>query len=377
MNIANSYVPILRLRTAEINALGKLFPHDRENMTPLIEFIMPAPSTDKNDRSKIIKTPKDKFLANLPDIPSELLKSWGKNPIFVDVHMLDAELRAPSLKKILELSSELDIFSIPVTYIIPVTSTQADADTRAVAIEYAKTSGRGLCIRIDRSHLSDKNISSHITEFVTKGGLDISNVDLLIDLRTIEPNTDAETIANQLAQLPDLGEWRSFIVAGGVFPKDLTAFAPGAAYSLKRLDWKLWNDIQKTNLSRKPTFSDYTIQHPVYEYVQALGSASIRYTADDEWWIFRGTKPGSVNKITNEKGPGREQYIDHARTLVKRNFYKKETHCFGDAEINRIAAENNKNPGNPGKWLEIGINHHLTLVVRQLASLAENTAAHS
>jgi hypothetical protein len=377
MNIANSYVPILRLRTAEINALGKLFPRDRENMTPLIEFIMPAPSTDKNDRSKIIKTPKDKFLANLPDIPSELLKSWGKSPIFVDVHLLEADLRAPSLEKILASSSELDLFSIPVTYIIPVTSTKADADTRAVAVRYAKASGRGLCIRIDRSHLEDKDISLHIMEFLTKSGLDITQTDLLIDLRTIESNTSAEAMANQLAKLPNLDKWRSFIVAGGVFPKDLTDFAPGAVYQLERLDWKLWNDLKKTKLTRQPTFSDYTIQHPLYEYIAVVGSASIRYTDDDKWWIFRGRIPGFVNPKTKVKGPGREQYIDHARTLIKRTFYKKENHCFGDAEINRVAAEGNEKPGNPGKWLEIGINHHLTLVVRQLASLAANTAVHS
>lgn len=105
-------------------------------------------------------------------------------------------------------------------------------------------------------------------------------------------------------------------------------------------------------------------------HIDMIHSASIRYTDDDKWWIFRGKIPGHVNPKTKEKGPGREQYIDHARTLIKRPFYKKEGHCFGDAEINKVASEGNERPGNPRKWLEIGINHHLTLVARQIASLA-------
>jgi len=213
--------------------------------------------------------------------------------------------------------------------------------------------------------------------FIEANKLDIKNTDLLVDLRIIDQNTNAEDIANQLTQLPDLQKWRSFIVSGGVFPKDLTDFAAGEVHPLDRLDWKLWNNIRKTKLPRMPFFSDYTIQHPFYERVDAIGSASIRYTADDKWWIFRGKIPGLINRKTKEKGPGREQYIGHAQTLVKRNFYKKRDYSFGDAEIARIAAPDNKKPGSPATWLTIGINHHITLSARQTSNLAGSIEAHS
>jgi len=373
--IIKPYIPILRWRSAEMAALEKLFPHDREKVTPLIEFIMPAPSIDRKSR-KITKTPKEKFLQALPDVTKGLLKSCGQNPTFIDVHLLDGDIRASSLKQILSSSSDLDLFSIPVTYIIPVTSTGADIETRTVAANYAKSSGRGLCIRIDKSHLEEKGLRSHIIDFVKDNGLDIENIDLLVDLRVIDQNTTAEDIARQLAQLPDLKKWRSFIVSGGVFPKDLTDFAAGEVHPLNRLDWKLWNDIQKTQLPRIPLFSDYTIQHPFYEYVGVIGSASVRYTADDKWWIFRGKIPGLINRKTKEKGPGREQYIGHAQTLVKRDFYKKKDYSFGDAEIARIANPDNKKPGSPTTWLTIGINHHITLTARQIANPAEEIEEH-
>lgn len=370
--IIKPYIPILRWRPAEMAALEKLSPDKKENITPLIEFVMPAPSIDKESR-KITKDPKEKFLQELPDIPKKLLKSYGQAPIFIDVHLLGSDIRSSSFKQILSSSNELDLFSIPVTYIIPVTSTSADTETRTVAVNYAKSSKHGLCIRIDKSHLSEENLPLQISNFIEVNKLDIKNTDLLIDLRIIDQGANAENIANQLAQLPDLKKWRSFIVSAGVFPKDLTSFAAGEVHPLDRLDWMLWNNIRKTQLPRMPLFSDYTIQHPFYERVDAIGSASIRYTADDKWWIFRGKIPGLINRKTNKKGPGREQYIGHAQTLVKRDFYKKKDFSFGDAEIARIASPDNKKPGSPTTWLTIGINHHITLAARQTSSLSGST----
>lgn len=368
------YIPILRWRPAEIKALEKLFPQDREKITPLIEFVMPAPSKKKQEDIVVItKTSKEKFSEAVPDVASDLQKFCGQYAVFVDVHLLDSDVRASSLKQILASSTKLNLFSIPVTHVIPVTSTSSDMATRAVAVEHAKSSGSGLCIRIDKSHLEEENISSHISRFITTNGLDIKNTDLLIDLGVITKKTDVANVTKQLSQLPSLGEWRSLIVSGGVFPKDLTEFIPGKVHELERLDWKLWNALRGNTLPRTPLFSDYTIQSPEYERIDAIGSASARYTDDDKWWIFRGRKPGLVNPKTKEKGPGLEQYIDHAKTLTGKSFskfYKGTDFSYGDAEIARIAAPGNEKPGNPGTWLTIGINHHLTLVARQISNPA-------
>lgn len=374
-----TYVPILRWRPAERKALEKIFQQDRKSITPLMEFVMPAPSTKKQDGKTIItKTSKEKFLEVLPNV-SKNLKSCGQNTVFIDVHLLESTIRASSLEQILSSSNELNLFLIPVIYIIPVTSTGADMATRTIAINYAKSSGHGLCIRIDKSHLEEEGLSLHITDFVKDNGLDIENIDLLVDLRVIDQDTTAENIARQLAQLPDLKKWRSFIVSGGVFPKDLTEFIPGKAHELNRLDWQLWNAIRETTLSRTPLFADYTIQCPNYERIDAIGSVSVRYTDDDKWWIFRGKKPGLINPKTKEKGPGLEQYIDHARTLTGKSFskfYKGADYSFGDTEIARIAASDNKKPGNAATWLTIGINHHITLTARQIANPAEEIEEH-
>lgn len=375
-NIIKPYVPILRWRPAEIAAVEKLFPEDRDKITPLIEFIMPAPSIDRETR-EVKKTPKEKFLEKLPSVATSLLKSCGREPVFIDVHLLDSDIRATSFKEILSSSSELDLFSIPVIYVIPVTSTDADMETRKIAVNYAKESGHGLCIRIDKSHLEDTDLSKHLTDFIEVNKLNISDVDLLIDLRIIDSGTEATEVVKSLNLLPNLDGWRSFILSGGAFPKDLTNFNSGEVHQLERAEWKLWNDICDTITSRTPLFSDYTTQHPIYEYVAAIGSASIRYTDDEKWYIFRGKKPGHIDRKTGIKGPGREQYIAHAQTLVKRDFYKLNKYSFGDAEVSRIASPENIKPGSPTTWLTVSINHHLTLAAHQTSSLDGIPEEHS
>lgn len=366
-----SYVPILRWRPAELTALQKLHPSDRQKMTPLVELIMPNPTTDKKDRHQIVETPKDKFLRKLPEVGNGLLKFCGRDPVFVDVHLLDGDIRADAFEKILSATRALDIFSIPVTHIIPVTSTNADHATRAVATRFAKDSGNGLCIRIDKSHFADASLADHIADFLDTNALDIANTDLLVDLQIVDDSVDAKAVVTQLKRLPELTKWRSFVISGGSFPKDLTALEVFQTHTVDRADWRLWQQIsQAAELARKPIFSDYTIQHPIfYGYVPTPNvSASVRYTDNGCWQVFRGQALGYVNKKTGAKGPGSKQYLAHAKTIVAQPFYKGEQYSFGDAEIRRIAGEKNEKPGNPQQWLTIGINHHLTLVARQVSS---------
>ena len=155
------YVPILRWRPAEMLALERLLPQDRETITPFIEFIMPPPKTDKDDRRKIVEDQTSKFLRQLPDVGKRLLKYCGRNTVFLDVHLLDGDIRASAFESILSAANIVDLFSIPVVHIIPVVGTDADMATRKVAVKYAKMNDRGLCIRIDDSHFKDKNLSEH------------------------------------------------------------------------------------------------------------------------------------------------------------------------------------------------------------------------
>jgi len=379
MTTIKSYVPILRWRTAEMSAFERLYPQDREAITPFIEFIMPPPKTDKDNRKKIVEDSRSKFLRQLPDVGKRLVKYCGKNSMFLDVHLLDGDIRASAFESILSSASAVDLFSIPVVHIIPVVGTDADMATREVAVKYAKIGDRGLCIRIDNSHFKDEGLAKHIEDFIKNHTLDIKRVDILVDLQIVDKSITAESVIEKFSHIPNINDYRSFILSGGAFPKDLSELQKFETHQIDRNDWKLWQEIISSGkLKRNPIFSDYTIQHPIF-YGYVLGantSASVRYTNDEKWEILRGEALNYVKK-NGEKGPGYKQYLAHAREIIKQTFYKKADYSFGDSEINRIAEPKNEKTGNPQMWLNIGINHHLTLVARQTSSLHEKRAKHS
>ncbi len=379
MTPIKSYVPILRWRPAEMLAFERLFPQDLERVTPFIEFIMPPPKTDKDDRRKIVEDSKDKFLRQLPDVGKRLAKYCGKNAMFLDVHLLDGDIRASAFESILSSANMVDLFSIPVVHIIPVVGTDADMATRDVAVKYAKVGDRGLCIRIDNSHFKDEDMAKHIGEFIKNHALDIKKVDILVDLQIVDKTITAESVIEKISRIPDVDNYRSLILSGGAFPKDLSELQKFETHQIDRTDWKLWQEIISSGkLKRNPTFSDYTIQHPIfYGYVPGANtSASVRYTNDERWEILRGEALNYVKK-NGEKGPGYKQYLAHAREIIKQAFYKKADFSYGDAEINRIADPKNEKTGNPQMWLNIGINHHLTLVARQTSSPREKQVKRS
>jgi hypothetical protein len=169
-------------------------------------------------------------------------------------------------------------------------------------------------------------------------------------------------------QVPELSEWRTFTIAIGHFPKDLTGF-PVGEHLLPRLDWRYWRDqvTSSQGLPRIPSYGDYTIQHPVFGEPPAFPnfSASIRYTTTEDWVIMRG------EGVRNVGGPGYAQWPANAVMLCKRAEYCGADFSDGDRYIRERSVLSSK-PGTAETWLRAGINHHLTFVVRQIATVIDS-----
>lgn len=364
-----NYIPVLRWKKAERDALAALDIEIRENITPLFELIMPAPKRDKGDYNMILSDSKAVLQNNLPSTIEELNKCCPMgSSAFVDVHLIDGELRAATLKQILDdslISAKVTL--VPVTHIIPVVSTDADTSTRKVAVDYASGSDNGLCIRIDRYNLDDEDLGKVISDFVAQNKLDISKTDLLIDLGIVNESDDAKSVSAQLVKLPSLNDWRSVILSGGAFPKDLSEFEKHSHNQVVRHDWRVWNALQKTSLPRVPLYSDYAIQHPIF-YGQIPGtntSASVRYADDQQWEISRG------EGLRNKNGAGHQQYPALAQLIIGQTYFKGDNYSAGDKYIAERAADSTKT-GNPTTWLKAGLNHHLTLTAKQISTARGN-----
>jgi hypothetical protein len=164
-----------------------------------------------------------------------------------------------------------------------------------------------------------------------------------------------------------LRRWRSFTVLAGSFPPDLMAFERPGQYEIPRLEWLKWmTEVQQLSTSsRRPTFGDYAIQHPIYvEPVKGANpTASIRYTCDTYFVVMRGQ---ALRK--KEGGTRHEQYRANAELLCARKEFAGAHFSAGDEYIWNIGSHKEPGPGTPETWLRAGFSHHLAFTARQIGS---------
>ena len=356
------YTPILKWKRAEQGALKALAQKHKQYITPLVQFVMPKPKPEEKFEDLV-----NNFEKLALQIPEKIIEAWSQAPIFIDVSLLfTTPLKAQSLKVIGERGSELGGVFIPVIHL------NDEQDIKVATFSLAKKTDSGFCLRLICSDFLDMGkLGQDITNILKVSGLDHNKIDLLIDVKETEGDNKKFVQYFDLSQsIADLPKWRTFIFASGSFPENLSECKLDEENLLPRIDWKSWKaQVSLKNLNRKPSFADYTIQHPVYKETTQFfhPTSSIKYTLEDEWFIMKGQK----QKF--------ELYLASAAELIKDNKrFFGENFSDGDKYImekGKYFSTYIKNPalkgtGSTETWLKAGINHHLSLVAHQVSTLS-------
>lgn len=359
MRIQNKYkhyVPVLRWKAAEMAAISQLSDDVKSSITPLVE-LCPSAFFEKKPRTTSPELILSKKIL-------ELAKSFAHRPVYVDLVNVPESIKGSDGNHLWDTISRLGPASG--LEIIPVTGFYGRG------IEYQKkikevhnTFQFGIAVRLSKKDVFNPRLSDNLSSLSDLIEKDFENVDLLIDLKLVDGSIpDFESI---LEKIPSLVRWRSLTIIAGSFPIDLSSFKANNVYSLDRNEWEYWrNNILKLRQHseiRLPSFGDYTIQHPIYKEPPPFPhvSASIRYTSENSWIVFRGEWIGKKN------GSGSAQYPAEAQLLVDRSEYCGVTFSDGDRFIAE-KARNGIKPGNPKQWLQAGINHHVTLTAKLVQS---------
>jgi Beta protein len=354
------YVPVLKGKEGEFAALEALEPDVRQHLMPLIE-IPPIQHDYVNDRPA--KTLDD----HIRGVAERVRKAWRMRPLYLDLPWLgeDAERLADgrgAFAAVLEdcLANEVNA--------VPVVSRASSPGHLAAAARHSAASHNGVCIRlIVKDFEEDVEPDTEVDRLMRGlGGVSTADVDLMVDLEDLGPDGGrALLVARSIfSMLPKRNEWRRVILAAASFPEDLSDVSAATVSTLPRREWELWNTLQRrpTLLPRPDLiFGDYAIAHPEIKDLDPrvmLMSASIRYTTPDHWLIVKGR---------NVRHYGFDQYFELCQLLVKRDEYVGSAFSWGDRYI-ADCAEGVQGPGNATTWRKVGTNHHLTLVVKQLAS---------
>jgi len=355
------YVPMLKWKRAEQGALEVLTSENKKNITPVIQFVMP-----KQKPQDTLEDVVARFKKQLTQIPDRIIEVWGNEPIFIDFSLLfTTELKVESIKSILISGHQKHTIFIPVIHL------NDEKGIKDAVCSTIKETKSGLCLRLICTDLSDlPKLNSDIAEFILNYQLKEGDIDLLVDIKELENSGEKYKKYFNLSQnIINLPKWRTYIFSGGAFPKDLSGCKRDEETLIPRIEWNTWKEQYSNNgLNRKPTFSDYAIQYPIYNEISQFfpSTASIKYTLENDWLIMKGQK--------QKFG----QYLAHAALLVKDSKYYGEDFSFGDKFISDkakhfpvyIKKPAIKGTGSTETWLKAGINHHMTLVATQIAKLS-------
>lgn len=345
INIDNgTYVPAIRWKGAERLGFRALSKDIRRRIVPLIELV------PKDFLPLLRAGATDKFAR-------QVAETWGwgsASPVLLDTHLLGADAGTAALRPMVDAVARYGIVGAVVTGI------SRSEEHRTTVREAIERSGFELCVRLNPFEFRQAGFASALADTIDRLRTSPSRAHLIIDFRAIPP--DGINFRPWLDAIPRLRDWRSLTFLSGAFPKDLAKLEKNEQHVLPRGDWECWQDLIDTAPARMPTFGDYTIQHGLFEEREGKHfnfSASIRYTTPSGWVVMRG------EGVLNDNGPGYSQWPANAQLLCERGEFEGPGYSWGDTYMADMAAQTTKT-GSAKEWLAAGINHHVTLVAKQL-----------
>lgn len=349
------YVPVLKWRQGEYQALLRLDAARRERVIPLIEVTPPEYDFEKGKVKKTLD-------AQLAPFASRLKEKWGTAPAFLETALIEPTARMSDgghpLTYLLAASRALG------AQLTPVTGLDRDlAHYNAVAAA-AVADGFGIAVRCGLDDIADGAFPIGLQSLVASLGVGLGATDLIIDLaaKNFEPLDDlANLICGLLQSDPVFSATRSLILIGTSFPASM-GDVKGPVQTIRRMEWLLYKKVIATlpPTFRRPTFGDYTIASadiPKGDMRLLKPSASVRYAIDDAWIITKGS---------NVRDNGFEQFRDRCGEVIDTGKAAAPGYSAGSDYVRGCHAKTEKT-GNLTTWRWVGTNHHITKVVDDLA----------
>lgn len=365
------YVPILKGKRGELLALAKA--DNIQKFTPLVE-VVPIPMTYPEEGPGYLSKTIDE---HVKDTAVSFAKAMGILPsLFIDgLYIEDEKLRDGS-SAMSGLFARLRTKGIPFIPAIGLDRSEAYTDDVSDAISRDK---RGCCVRLGASDLESLDLDRQINSLLEGLSVNVSEVDLLVDLRGEVPLKIA--LPPIVEALPRVEEWRTLILSASSFPKTLGDVQKNTIKEFERSEWPAWIFVRTrlaTENKRIPTYSDYGINHP--DLIDDLDpravtiAPNIRYTTEASYVIAKGqAQPRKKQAKTPEQKAERAalahkiQYPKLAKMIKEHRGWKTASFSWGDGFIDRCSQH--KCTGTGSDWRGVGASHHIALVVQQIANL--------
>lgn len=351
------YVPILKWRQGEYQALWRLTEPIKDRIVPLIEITAPDFDFETWSPSKTI----DEHLASFP---TRLRAKWDARPALLDCGLLEPTARMQGGKHpLLHLCEQS--FALGAN-IVPVVKLASDAAFRWAVAAANAMMRTGAALRCTLDEAMDPDFDANVGALLQALGIATSDCDVVVDLEAPawEPeNVLVGLVTAALRASSTMAQARSLTLAGTSFPASM-AEVTGPLQFWPRREWTVYRAVLAAlgSDARKPGFADYSIAgHRFAQGDMRLlkPSATVRYTCDDGWIIAKGT---------NVRDNGFGQYRGCSDGIIASSRFLGPGYSPGSDYIEACRA-GTVSTGNLSTWRWVGTNHHITKVVNDLATL--------
>lgn len=339
------YVPIVKWKKGEQEALKHLTDEQKNKILPIIEIV------NYEDPKIIIND----------------LKNCYINPVYIDTVIADENDR-DYLISIIDKGHKNNLKIYPICYIDDL------ADLLIKLPDYTNRLGIKIPIPEDIDGISHENIFFLLKKFQSDSKV---LLDIILDLGLIKDRREAN---RQFKDTKDVlndyllndNFYNLIIISATSFPESLSSIPAGGKASYFRFDFliyeKLLEKYNSTHLKKKLVYSDYGVT----KYTDSEIDFSIlkngilpkaKYTIENSYIVLKGERDQITRKLT-------KNYTTLAKDIYESDYYYGENFSYGDLEIKeRALGLNKKGPGSNTNWVTISANHHIAAVIEQLSKL--------
>ncbi len=353
---SDMYVPALRWRQGEYQALLRLSNEAKDRIVPLITI--PELEFDFEEGR-----PKKSVQEHVHPFAARYKAKWGTRPAWISVHKNIVDKPMADGRNIFTyVFGELGTFQAKA---IPAIAVGADAGTVEAVAAIVAHERQGVAISVRLEDLMKPDPKAGVQALASALSANLSDTDLIVDLGA--PNFEpyeafARALIAALGKLGDLNTLRNVVLIGTAIPETFRDIAKGAD-EIPRHDWLFYQALitKLPSGMRRPNFGDYTIVHPEFSPLdmrKIKSAGKIVYTTPGSWSVHKG---GAFRD-------NREQMHDHCAAIVSAGTFRGADYSSGDSYISKCAARK-EGPSNQTRWKDVAINHHITQVLDDLATL--------
>ncbi|NKC12609.1 MAG: hypothetical protein GKR94_10530 [Gammaproteobacteria bacterium] len=356
------YVPVLKTKLGEANALKKLDPGVRRRVLPLLDFL-PPPTSEYSPIALVNRISKaaSNFARSLDGCPA----------VYVDTYDIPPACKGPSGRQAIEPVCE-SCLSHGMSVIPIVGLGRTLEHTVAVSkLPFLQKSGVGVRLEVE-DLLNSSIVVARLENTLGRLQLDTPIVDLIFDLRSLVGQSEARLSALVSVALVDvarLGPFRSTTICGSNYPVDVSEIPKDGQAIVERRELAIWRRVvAAVGTVRMPRFGDYAVVHPDFVELGPVpnANAKIRYAFGDHWIVRRGH--------SLRESPNYEQYRDLSRDVADGPYFHGANCSYGDQYIADCAA-GRVGTGNLGTWVSVDVNHHITATTELIVAEVQRSVA--